>query len=361
MTISYAQNEQYQGFSGFVKRFKWWLLGGLLGSLLLLLIFCLFAPLPYYVEVPGGAYDINQVVTVDGKASKSKGSYNFVAVEVRRGTPVQLFYAWLTPYTDVVSDDEMTGGASTKEFELMNQYYMENSQNTAVYQAMKLSGKKVHMDYKGVYVLDIADNSTFKGVLEIADTVTGVNGKTFKNSKDLVKYVSGLKRGSKVSVQYTRKNQKKSADGKVVKLKNGKNGIGISLTDHTEVSSKQKVKFSTEGVGGPSAGLMFTLSIYDQLNQEDLLQGRKIAGTGTIEPDGSVGDIGGVSQKVVSADKSGAEIFFVPDNPIKKNEEQYYPKGNNYEEAKKAAKDIDSDMKIVPVKTAQDAIDYLKK
>ena len=91
------------------------------------------------------------------------------------------------------------------------------------------------------------------------------------------------------------------------------------MTDHTEVSSDVPVDFNTEGVGGPSAGLMFTLAIYDQLVKEDLRKGRKIAGTGTIEQNGHVGDIGGAGLKVVSAAKKGMDIFFVPNNPIDKN------------------------------------------
>lgn len=357
-TSKSSQAASKKGVWGFIKRIKWWLLGGFA---LLALLFCFLVPLPYYVEAPGGAYDIDQVMTVNGKTNKDKGSYNFVAVEVRPGTVFNLAYSWLNPdTTQIVSKKELTGGTSTKDYELINQYYMENSQNTAIYQALKLAGKDAKLEYKGVYVLQVADNSSFKGTLNIADTVTGINGKSFKSSKDLVKYVTGLKLDSQVTVQYTSQGKKKSADGKVVKLKNGKNGIGITLTDHTEVSSNDKVKFSTQGVGGPSAGLMFTLSIYDQLNKDDLLKGRMIAGTGTIEPDGSVGDIGGVSQKVVSADKSGAEIFFVPDNPVAKADKKYYPKGNNYQEAKKMAKKLGSKMKIVPVKTAQDAIDYLE-
>ena len=358
-TSKSSQAASKKGVWGFIKRIKWWLLGGFA---LLALLFCFLVPLPYYVEAPGGAYDIDQVMTVNGKTNKDKGSYNFVAVEVRPGTVFNLAYSWLNPdTTQIVSKKELTGGTSTKDYELINQYYMENSQNTAIYQALKLAGKDAKLDYKGVYVLQVADNSSFKETLNIADTVTGINGKSFKSSKDLVKYVTGLKLDSQVTVQYTSQGKKKSADGKVVKLKNGKNGIGITLTDHTEVSSNDKVKFSTQGVGGPSAGLMFTLSIYDQLNKDNLLKGRMIAGTGTIEPDGSVGDIGGVSQKVISADKSGAEIFFVPDNPVAKADKKYYPKGNNYQEAKKMAKKLGSKMKIVPVKTAQDAIDYLEK
>ena len=217
------------------------------------------------------------------------------------------------------------------------------------------------MDYKGVYVLNVADNSTFKNVLQIADTLPGVNGKTFESSKELIDYVGGVKRGDKVSVSYISDGKSKTAEGKIVKLSNGKNGIGIGLTDHTEVNSPVKVAFSTEGVGGPSAGLMFTLAIYDQVYGENMRNGRVIAGTGTIESDGSVGDIGGAGLKVISAAQAGAEIFFVPNNPVDEAVKKKDPSAKtNYEEAKEAAKKIGTDMKIVPVTTLQEAIDYLK-
>ena len=134
------------------------------------------------------------------------------------------------------------------------------------------------------------------------------------------------------------------------------------MTDHTEVKSSENVKFKLDGVGGPSAGLMFTLAIYDQVSGQNLKDGRKIAGTGTIEKDGSVGDIGGAYLKVKSAADSGADIFFVPNNPVTKEMKKADPDAKtNYQEAKEAAEKLGTKMKIVPVKTAQEAIDYLKK
>ena len=244
----------------------------------------------------------------------------------------------------------------------INQFYMETSQNQAIYQGLTLAGKEASLEYMGVYVLQVADDSSFKGVLNIADTVTAVNGKTFDNSTDLIKYVQGLKLGSKVKVTYTTDDKEKTATGKIIKIANGKNGIGIGLTDHTEVKSPENVKFKLDGVGGPSAGLMFTLAIYDQVSGQDLKAGRKIAGTGTIEKDGAVGDIGGAYLKVKSAADSGADIFFVPNNPVTKEMKKADPDAKtNYQEAKEAAKKLGTKMKIVPVKTAQEAIDYLKK
>ncbi|EHJ52127.1 SepM family pheromone-processing serine protease [Streptococcus macacae] len=342
-----------------IKRFKWWIISGI--STLLLLAF-FFAPLPYYIETPGGAYDVRSVISVNDKEDKEKGSYNFVAVKVGRATPAQVVYAWLTPFTEVSSAQETTGGISDADYMRINQFYMETSQNGAVQEALKLAGKKSSLKYKGVYVLNVNKNSSFKGVLNIADTVTGVNGKTFSSSKELIKSVSSLKVGSQVTVQYISEGQKKSAKGKIIKLSNGKNGIGIGLVDHTKVVSDDKIKFSVDGVGGPSAGLMFTLDIYDQLVKDDLRKGRVIAGTGSIGENGAVGDIGGVSMKVASADKIHADIFFVPNNPVDKAVLKENPKAlNNYEEAKKAAKQLGTKMKIVPVKNVKEAVQYLKK
>ena len=346
-------------FRDWSKRFKWWLIGAFAAFLLL---FSLFVPLPYYLEMPGGAYDIRSVLTVDDRKDDEAGSYNFVAVSMSQATLAQLIYGWLTPFTEITSMQETTGGYSNDDYIRMNQFYMETSQNNAVYQALTLAGEEVSLDYMGVYVLNVNEDSTFKGILQLADTVTGVNGRTFESSADLIDYVSSLSLGEQVTVQYISDDEAKEATGTIIKLSNGKNGIGIGLVDHTEVKTDKDIVFSTDGVGGPSAGLMFTLDIYDQLTDEDLRKGRVIAGTGTIEQDGSVGDIGGAALKVVAADQAGAEIFFVPDNPVEEAVLKADPEAKtNYEQAVAAAKEIGTKMKIVPVTNVQEAIDYLKQ
>ncbi|TWS94427.1 SepM family pheromone-processing serine protease [Streptococcus sp. sy018] len=340
-----------------IKKFRWWL--GV--SLVLAILFTLFYPLPYYIETPGGAYDVRTALTVNNKDDEAQGSYNFTAVSVSRATLARILYALATPFSEIASEEGTTGGYSEEEFMRINQFYMETSQNGAIYQALTLANQPVSLNFLGVYVLDVASDSTFKGILNLADTVTGVNNQTFKSSSELIDYVGGLNLGDKVSVQYTSDGKEKSAQGKIIKLSNGRNGIGIGLVDHTEIVADVDVQFKLEGVGGPSAGLMFTLAIYDQLIDDDLRQGRVIAGTGTIEQDGSVGDIGGAAFKVAAADAIGADVFFVPNNPVDKNVLKTYPDTKtNYEEALEAAQQLGTKMKIVPVKTVQEAIDYLK-
>ena len=209
---------------GRLKEYRWPIAGVLF---LLLLLAAFVIRLPYYIEMPGTAEDIRSVMTVDGKMDTKSGSYDFVTVAVKEATPADLIYAWATPFTDIYSAKDMTGGSSSQEFTRINQFYMETSQNMAIYQGLKTAGKETQMDFLGVYVMQVADDSTFKGVLNIADTVTGVNGKTFKSSKELIDYVGSQKIGDPVSVTYIEDGQTKTADGKIIKLTNGKNGIGI--------------------------------------------------------------------------------------------------------------------------------------
>ena len=318
-------------------------------------------PLPYYIEVPGGSEDIRQVLKVNDTEDKEAGAYQFVTVGVQHATLAHMIYAWLTPFTDIRSAQEITGGSSDVEFMRINQFYMQTSQNMAKYQGLKTAGKEIELKYLGVYVLTVTDNSTFKGILNISDTVTAVNDKTFDSSKDLIDYVNSQKLGDTVKVTYEEDGQIKSAEGKIITLENGKNGIGIGLIDRTEVTSNVPIHFSTAGIGGPSAGLMFSLAIYTQIADPALRHGRIVAGTGSIDRDGNVGDIGGIDKKVVASAREGASVFFAPDNPVSEEEKKVHPDAkNNYQTALEAAKEIKTEMKIVPVKTLQDAINYLK-
>ena len=327
----------------------------------ILLWITVFFRLPYYVESPGGATDVRHVLTVNEEIDSQDGSYNFTYVSVQQATVLQLVRAFFDPHSDIRTAEEMTGGANSQEYFRIAQFYMETSQNMAKYQGLTLAGKDVEMDFFGLYVLALAENSTFKEVLNIADTVVSINGKTFESSPELIEYVSSLELGSPVTVGYVSNKQELSADGKIIKLVNGKNGIGITLVDHTEVTSQVPIDFQTENIGGPSAGLMFTLAIYTQLAEPDLRDGRMIAGTGTIEKNGKVGDIGGADKKVLSAAQAGATVFFVPNNPVDEAILKEKPDAKtNYQEAKEAAEKAGLSIEIVPVTTVEEAISYLR-
>src|SRR5699024_2694229 len=129
--------------------------------------------------------------------------------------------------------------------------------------------------------------------------------------------------------------------------------IGIKLVTDRHVNVTPKVNFSSGNIGGPSAGLMFALEIYDQLTEEDLTGGLNIAGTGEIDYEGNVHRIGGVDKKVIAAHRKGCDIFFAANENGKKD--------SNYAVAKQSAEEIDIDMKIIPVDTFEEALTYLKE
>ncbi|GEQ49074.1 PDZ domain-containing protein [Tetragenococcus koreensis] len=321
-----------------------------------------FLPLPYYIEKPGSTIDLKELITVNDKKDQEDGSFSLTSVGVQQASVVTALKAQISPFEDLVSEEELLGGASDEEYDQMQNYYMESSQNTAIQQALKLADRPYDFEYKGVYVMNVMKNSSFKGEVAVGDTVTKVDGKSFENNQDFMDYVQQKSVGDTVKVTYEHDDDTKEASGKLIKLpSNQKAGIGITLVDHTDITTEDEVDFDVDNIGGPSAGLMFTLEIYEQLTEQNLRQNKNIAGTGTIDNKGKIGRIGGIDKKVASADEAGAQIFFAPNDTLTKKEKKENPAvKSNYQEAQTAADELDTDMKIVPVKTLQDAIDYLE-
>lgn len=330
-----------------------WLLG--LAAFFVIVVISLW-PTKYYIEAPGSADQISQYIK--SPAKKANPNFYLVTVSERRAVVIDYLASFFNKNESRYSQDELMGNQSSAAYNQMQQYYMENSQNNAKYYAAKKAGVYHKRKYLGVYVMDIMSNSTFKNKLKIGDTVTKVNGHKFNSTKKLMSYIQSQKVNDKITVEVLRNGKYKTYSGKVVRLKSTKkNGIGIQLVDHTQVVTKPEIKIDADGIGGPSAGLMFTLEAYQIFANKNLSPNQKIAGTGTIDENGKVGIIGGVDKKVVAASKQGMKIFFAPtDQPagVKKSE-------TNYAEAVKTAKRIHTKMKIVPVATFDDALNYLEK
>lgn len=328
--------------------------------LALLIAAAAFLPIPYYIEQPGATIDLKELITVNQKEDTSDGSFSLTSVGIRQATIFTALGTKFSQFKDLVSEEELLGGATDEEYNRIQRYYMESSQNSAIEQALKLADLPYEMEYKGVYVMGVDPDSSFADKISVGDTVTAVNGRSFTNSQDFIDYVQSQSVGDEVTVTYTQDGKEKEATGDLIELStNQKAGIGISLVDHTEISSDQDIIIDAGNIGGPSAGLMFTLEIYQQLTG-DIRKGHQIAGTGTIASDGTVGRIGGIDKKVASASESGAEIFFAPDDEITDDERAADPEiKTNYEEAVAAAEKLDTDMTIVPVSNVQDALDYL--
>lgn len=326
---------------------------GLFAVILLALV--LLLPTKYVIEAPGDALPVGNYLKTTGV--KAKNNLYFVTVSERRAVLGDYLWSFTQPYEDRLTMDEVTGGSSTEQYEQLQEWYMQTSQQTAIYYAAKKAGLKPKLKYQGVYVMDLQSSSSFKKKLLIGDTIVAANGHKFKSVQGLMSYLQKQKIGQKVSITVLRSGKKQTFTGKIVKVKGtGKPGIGISMVERVKVEVSPKTTISTGDIGGPSAGLMFSLACYQNYTGKDLTKGHKVAGTGTIDTNGKVGIIGGVDKKVVAADKEGAEVFFAPTDQtgVKKSQ-------TNYAVAKRTAKKLGTKMKIVPVATFDDALKYLQK
>lgn len=331
--------------------------------LALFIVLFLFFPIPYYVESPGTAEKLNSMVTVDGNKDEQKGSFMLTTVAISGATPLRALLSYIRPYQELVSKQDIQGDSTTKEYEQLQEYYMTSSQNNAIKVALDLASVENSINYEGVYVMHVDDSSDFKDKLTIGDIVYSIDGTTYDSAEDFTKFVQAQKVGQEVTLGVIRNDKEQTVKGKLTELEATKNpGIGITLVSKTSIKSDKTIKIDAGSIGGPSAGLMFTLETYEILSGDDLRNGREIAGTGTMAVDGTVGRIGGIDKKIVAASKSGAEIFFAPDDAITDEIKKEYPDiKSNYEEAKEVANNIGTSMKVVPVKTVQDALDYLEK
>jgi PDZ domain-containing protein len=315
----------------------------------------IFFSLPYYVSKPGIAKELAPIIQVaDG--TEGKGSFMLTTVRMGRANIYSYVEAKLFDYVELYPVEAILHEMETQEeYNARQLHMMAGSKLNAIEVAYKKAGYPVDYEYKGVYVVQVVPDMPAEGKLRSGDRIIKVDGQEFPSSERFIEYVGNKEAGDQVELTIKREDKTKTVNVSVKPFKDDpkKFGIGISLVDDKEIIVDPKVTVKTDEIGGPSAGLMFSLEIYDQLMEEDFTKGYKIAGTGTIDSKGTVGPIGGIDQKIVAADKAGAEIFFAPNEKGGKD--------SNYKLAVKTAQDIDSKMKVIPVDVIDDAISYLEK
>jgi PDZ domain-containing protein len=314
----------------------------------------IFMKLPYYVTMPGTAQDLKPLVHVE-HGDDDAGTFMLTTVKMGRANAVSYLLAHVRPFYELYPLEEIKqDGESDEEYTMRQLQMMEQSKEAAIAVAYKKAGKPVSYKTNGVYVMSVLPHMPAHGHLKVGDRIVEIDGKKMATSDEMIKYIRTKKKGDKVHITFVRGKKQKETTLALMPFPHDPKqiGIGISLITDYDIVTNPPVHIDSEQIGGPSAGLMFALEIYNQLVEEDITKGHKIAGTGTINIDGEVGPIGGISQKVVAADREGAEIFFAPN--------EHGAADSNYREAVKTAKEIGTKMKIVPVDTFDDAIRYLK-
>lgn len=309
-----------------------------------------FLPVPYVVLSPGptentiGLVDKKPVITITGRETfPTDGSLSLVTVAYQGGptSHIDLMTAlrgWFDPTVAVVPEETIfPRSLSAKQVEEENTVEMANSQDNAT--AAALSELKI--PYRTVVtVMATEKGKPADGKLQKGDEITEISGKPVADVDTVADTVRALKPGQDVVFNVARGDKKTDVTVKTAAGTQNKTVVGVTM--QAKYKFPFDVNISVGDVGGPSAGMMFSLGIIDKLTPGSLTGGKAIAGTGTITPAGEVGGIGGIAQKMVGAKKAGATVFLTP--------------ADNCAEAMKAAPD---GLRLVKAETLHGAVQAL--
>lgn len=177
-------------------------------------------------------------------------------------------------------------------------HIMESSQEAATVVAYQAAGRDINIEYKGVYVMGVVDGMPADGALKPGDQILAINDQPVESSQDILDLISSYQKGDQIQANIIRNDQERTVSFDLGTFPNEPDrvGMGISLVTDRDVTVNPEVEFDSGSIGGPSAGLMMSLEIYDQLTSEDITKGYQIAGTGEIDYEGNVSRIGGIDK-----------------------------------------------------------------
>lgn len=325
-----------------VKGFSPWRVIAVAGIAAGLIVAAAVVPIPiFFAYLPGPVRDVEKLVEVDEATTySSEGQLFLTTVSVDTNvTFFEVLAAAIDKNKDLVMKEEVTGGQSLEDVRDQQIAAMKQSKQAARQTALAALGVPAG---EGARILATLEGAPAHGVFREGDRVVAVDGRQVSTSCDVIEAVSDRSAGDTVRMTVVRDGHTRVLTVKAAEHPStpGAAFVGIEMGD---VQGKSvAVRFRTGDIAGPSAGLMFSLALYDRLTPDDLTDGRKIAGTGTIACGGAVGPIGGIEEKVAGAERQGAEIFLAP--------------AGNFEAAHGAAGDIE----VVSIATFDQAVEYLE-
>lgn len=323
-----------------------------------LAIFLSSYQLDFYISRPGGAYDLAPLVQVEGRDEGDEGSLNLMTVSMVHATPSLYLYARFQDGYKILQPEQVRSPHETdEEYNVRQLKLMSDSQVNAIEVAFEKAELPYEIANNGVFVMNVLEGGAAFGLLQPGDRILSVDENAFETMEEFMDYLSDREEGEQVDLTYERDGTEISGSVDLAPLPTDPEriGLGISFVEDKIITTSPNVTIDSDQIGGPSAGLMFTLEILNQLVDEDITKGYDIAGTGTMLSTGEVGRIGGVDQKVIAADNQGMSVFFVPDDEVSGDFQ------SNYEVALETAENIGTEMEVVPVRTIDDALDFLEQ
>jgi PDZ domain-containing protein len=311
------------------RRPRWhWVVLGVVLVLAVAAVVADHVDLAYYAEVPGVAQPVTALVTVPAAQDHPlHGSLLLTDVGVEPVTALSYLFDLFGTATTLVPTGDLTGGLPTAEFDAEGTVEMQEAQATAEAVALRQLGYAVPEKDVGVTLFAIIPGTPAYRSLQVGDVVTSVDGTPTTNPAALVAAIEQHRPGEVVDLQVGTVAHPTDTHQVQVTLGSQRLGgtvhpiLGIPYSQGRDAdgmgtqavySMPVPVTLRSDGIGGPSAGLAFTLGILDHLAGGDLTGGRIVAATGTMDPDGSVGEIGGLPQKTVAVERAHASVFLVP-------------------------------------------------
>lgn len=298
-------------------------------SLLLLLIAAMFIPVPYVMTTPGPVFntigEVNEIelISISGTQTyPTEGELDMTTVSEYGGPQdglemFQAIWGWISPDRKVVPRESVyPEGETEAENTARNVEAFSTSQSYAIAAAMNYLNQPVN---EKVVVTSVGMDTPAQDKLRAGDQIISVDGIVMTTPEQVVDAVrskpvgtdlnfSVVRDGSKLEVVVTSGTRSDDPETDQDESTIPYIGIGIDIS----YSANFEIEFGVTGVGGPSAGTMFAVGIIDKLTPGALTQGKIIAGTGTIDPEGNVGEIGGIQQKLIGARDAGAVLFLAP-------------------------------------------------
>jgi len=316
--------------------------------------------MPYYAMSPGPVSDVSDYIVVEDPSDTTEGELFFLTVSLQEVNVLEWVGAQLDSRVDLAPRENIRpAGVSQEQLREQNLALMNRSKDNAKFVALTYLGYEVTYIGSGAEITATIEESAAEGVLQAGDIIKFVDGREVEFSSDAVDLIGGRAPGDSLVLTIERAAPDGGVDQIDVPLVLGpyrfidedgnvlddpdRGMAGVMLRDApVDIKFPVPVDIDSQNIGGPSAGMMFTLEIINALTEEDITHGRRIAGTGTINAEGEVGSIGGMRQKTFGAIDVGAEYLLVP--------------AGNYDEAVDAAGD---DIEVVRVETIQDAMTFL--
>ena len=313
--------------------------------IVLILYIVLQIPLNYYITVGGGISDVSSRIEVEEKY-EHKGSFNISYVTQLPGTVFTYLLSYVIPTWERENADDYKYNVTEtiSDINFRSELDLRTANGTATYWAYKLADKKADLVNSQLFV--IATFEEYDTTLKVQDEILEMDGQNYQTVVEYKEYMQTVE-GDTVTIKVKRNSKETEIEVPLFESE-GKKVIGVALQYVKDYKTNPKVNIEFEkDESGPSGGLITTLEIYNQLTKKDITKGKKIAGTGTIEEDGTIGQIGGIEHKILGADDADADLFLVPS-------------GQNYKDAVKYKKDKNLKIKLVEVKTIEDAIEKLE-